>query len=103
MAVMRRTPVAGTLSEGQGMITSAELTKIAAVTRIVSRPCRSMNAHEVTPMSLLAGVNQLYAEAGANPRDRVFDTASGRGYSVESVRRLLLDAEYQPAEARREK
>lgn len=97
MAVMRRTPVPGTPMAQAGMISSVELTKIAAVTRLVSRPSRSMNVHEVTPMSLLAGVNQLYAEAGANPRDQVSDTSVNRGYSVSSVANLLLDAEFELA------
>ena len=97
MAVMRRTKVPGTAFENKGIISSIELTKIAAVTRLVSRPSRSMNVHEVTPMSLLAGVNQLYAEAGANPRDKACDTSSSRGYCIETVKNLLLDAEYELA------
>lgn len=97
MAVMRRRPVPGTAMERSGMISSLELTKIAAVTRLVSRPSRSMNVHEVTPMSLLAGVNQLYAEAGANPRDQIYDTAIGRGYSVSGVAALLTEAEFELA------
>lgn len=97
MAVMRRTPVPGTAMAESGMISSLELTKIAAVTRLVSRPSRSMNVHEVTPMSLLAGVNQLYAEALANPRDQISDTASSRGYSAERVAQLLQEAEYELA------
>ena len=98
MAVMRRTPVPGTPLAAKGKISSLELTKIAAVTRLVSRPERSMNVHEVTPMSLLAGVNQLYAEEGANPRDASVYTEKSRGYSVAQVRELLLDAEYELAE-----
>lgn len=94
MAVMRRTSVPGTAMAQAGMISSVELTKIAAVTRLVSRPSRSMNVHEVTPMSLLAGVNQLYAESGANPRDQVSDTLVNRGYSVRNVANLLLDAQF---------
>ena len=79
MAVMRRTPVLGTPMAEKGMISACELTKIEAVTRLVSKPSRSMNTHEVTPMTLIAGVNQLYAEVGANPRDHVDDTAGNRG------------------------
>ena len=94
MAVMRRIPVAGTPLETKGQISACELTKIAAVARLVSQPARAMNAHEVTPMSLIAGVNQLYAEYGANPRDNQSNTEKGRGYSVADVRRLLVDAEY---------
>lgn len=94
MAVMRRIPVKGTPLCEKGQISAIELTKIAAVTRIVSGPKRAMNAHEVTPMTLLAGVNQLYAEYGANPRDNESNTEKGRGYSAKRVRQLLADAEY---------
>ena len=92
MAVMRRTPVLGTPMAEKGMISACELTKIEAVTRLVSKPSRSMNTHEVTPMTLIAGVNQLYAEVGANPRDHVDDTAGNRGYGVIKTIELLQDA-----------
>lgn len=98
MAAMRRTPVPGTPLAEKGVITATELTKIGAVTRLVSKPTRSMNIHEVTPMTLIAGVNQLYAESGANPRDTEKDTASHRGYSVERIIELFKDAEYEVAE-----
>ncbi len=95
MAVMRRVPVTGTPLSEKGQISSLELTKIAAVARLVSEPTRAMNAHEVTPMSLIAGVNQLYAEYGANPRDINTHTEEGRGYGVNHIKALLTDAEYQ--------
>lgn len=94
MAVMRRVPVKGTPLYEKGQISAMELAKIAAAARLVSRPARAMNAHEVTPMTLLAGVNQLYAEYGANPRDNESNTEKGRAYTVDAVRRLLSDAEY---------
>ena len=97
MAVMRRTPVLGTPMAEKGMISACELTKIEAVTRLVSKPSRSMNTHEVTPMTLIAGVNQLYAEVGANPRDHVDDTAGNRGYGVIKTIELLQDAELEMA------
>lgn len=97
MAVMRRIPVPGTPLAEKGMITACELTKIEAVTRLVTKPSRSMNTHEVTPMTLIAGVNQLYAEVGANPRDRVDDTANNRGYGVVKTVELLKDAEFEMA------
>lgn len=95
MAVMRRTPLFGTPLYGKGQISSIELTKIAAVTRLVTRPFRSMNVHEITQMSLIGGINQLYAEVGANPRDNNSNTEKGRGYTVEKVKLLLRDAEYE--------
>lgn len=95
MAVMRRIPVSGTSLYGRGQISAVELCKIAAVARIVTRPHRAMNAHETTPMSLICGVNQLYAEIGANPRDEQSNTEQNRGLTVRDVRQLLIDAEYE--------
>lgn len=92
MAVMRRTPVAGTPLFEYGAVTVPELCKIAAVAQLTVRPTRSMNVHEVTEMSLLAGINQLYAEAGANPRDTDDNTENNRGYTVTSTRKLLENA-----------
>lgn len=94
MAVMRRIAVPGTPLYERGQISAVELTKIAAVTRVVTRPHRAMNAHETTQMSLACGVNQLYAEVGANPRDIISNTENGRGLSVSSIKKMLLDAEY---------
>lgn len=94
MAVMRRTPVKGTPLYDRGQIPAIELTKIAAVARLVTRPQRSMNAHEVTQMTLLAGVNQLYAEYGANPRDTESQTEKNRGFSVKQAWNMLWEAGY---------
>ena len=94
MAAMRRVPVPGTDMEKRGTITLLELTKIAAVTRLVTRPKRSMNVHEPTEMALLAGVNQLYAEYGANPRDTLAQTSKGRGSSIQRVKQMLENANY---------
>ncbi len=94
MAVMRRIPVKGTPLYDKGQISAIELTKIAAVTRLVTLPPRAMNAHEVTQMTLLAGVNQLYAEYGANPRDTDSQTEKNRGFSVEQAWHMLWEAGY---------
>lgn len=94
MAVMRRIPVPGTPLYEKGQISAIELTKIAAVTRLVTAPKRSMNAHEPTQMTLLAGVNQLYAEIGANPRDSKSQTEEGRGFTVAAARQMLWEAGY---------
>lgn len=95
MAVMRRIPVKGTPLYDKGQIPAIELTKIAAVAGIVTLPPRAMNAHEVTPMTLLAGVNQLYAEYGANPRDTESETEKNRGFSVEQAWHMLWEAGYE--------
>jgi len=90
--------VKGTPLYENGQIPAIELTKIAAVTRLVTRPQRAMNAHEVTQMTLLAGVNQLYAEYGANPRDTESQTETNRGFSVMQAWHMLWEAGYLPTE-----
>ncbi|MEE4284973.1 MAG: hypothetical protein V2I31_02455 [Mariniphaga sp.] len=97
MAVMRRIPVPGTPLFTNGLITAAELTKIVAVTNIVVNPERSMNVHEPIQMALLAGVNQLYAEVGANPRDTKSETETGRGFTPDKAWEMLWEADYWPA------
>lgn len=94
MAVMRRIAIPKSPLFNRGQITKAELIKIAAVTRLAANPTRSMNVHETVEGSLLAGVNQLYAEIGANPRDIVSDTAKNRGLSVDNVKNLFHEYNY---------
>lgn len=97
MAAMRRTPVPGTPLATKGRISALELARVVAVANIVVNPGRSMNVHEPVPMAMLAGVNQLYAEMGANPRDVVSRTESGRGISPAQAWELLAEADWFPA------
>lgn len=94
MAVMRRIPVPGTPLFNNGSIKATELTKIVAVTNIVVNPARSMNVHEPIQMALLAGVNQLYAEVGANPRDTKSETGTSRGFTPDKAWKMLWEAGY---------
>lgn len=95
MACMKRVGVEGTPLYERGEITDLELTKIAAVTRLVTRPRTSMNVHEPKQMTLLAGVNQLYAEIGINPRDCAVETGTSRGYSIAEVKEMLRQMGYK--------
>lgn len=95
MAVMRRIAIHGSPLYERGQISSLELSKIAAVSRLVSLPTRAMNAHETTPSTLIGGVNQLYAEIGANPRDTNSKTENSRGYNCENTRNLLKEYNYK--------
>lgn len=97
MAAMRRVPVPGTPLAARGRISARELTKIAAVTNLVVAPSRCMNVHEPMQMPLLAGVNQLYAESGANPRDTRSRTEEGRGFTPASAWELLAEGGWFPA------
>ncbi len=94
MAVMARTPVKGTVFENEAALSELEQTKIAAVARLVTNPKTSMNIHEPKKMALLAGVNQLYAEIGFNPRDTKKETAAGRGFGIKQIAAMLEEAEY---------
>lgn len=96
MAAMRRTAVKGTPLYEHGQITIPELTKIVAVTNIVVNPSRAMNVHEPTQTALLAGVNQLYAEVGANPRDTDSHTEESRGFSAAIAWDMLKEFGYIP-------
>jgi len=94
MAIMGRVGVKGTQYEDIAPLSEIELTKIAAVTRIVTNPKKSMCIHEPKKMALLAGVNQLYAEYGGNPRDNNSSTENSRGFNIEDAKNLLREAEY---------
>ncbi len=81
--------------ELEKVFTASELTKIVAVTNIVVNPSRSMDVHEPTQMAMFAGVNQLYAEVGANPRDTKSDTEQSRGFTPERAWDMLWEAGYR--------
>lgn len=94
MAAMRRVAVKGTPLYKYGQITAPELTKIVAVTNIVVNPSRAMNVHEPIQLALLAGVNQLYAEVGANPRDTDSHTEQSRGFNPAAAWNMLGEFGY---------
>ncbi len=95
VAAMRRIPVLGTPLFAKGQIPANELAKIAAVTRIATRPKRAMNVHEPNLMALYAGVNMFFAEVGANPRDINSNTEKGIGLTVKGARKMLWEAGYE--------
>ena len=94
MAAMRRIPVKGTPLYEKGQISDLELTKIVAVSNLAVNPSRSMNVHEPIKLAMLAGVNQLYAEVGANPRDTESHTEQNRGFNPEGAWSLLREFGY---------
>lgn len=89
MAVMRRVGVLGTPLYTRGEITEKRLTQIAAVTALAVKPKKSMNAHEPSEVTLKAGVNQLYAEFGLNPRDVKKETSASRALSISKAKEML--------------
>ena len=65
---------------------------------VVGDTIRAMGVHEARILPLRTGANQIYAETGPNPRDKIEDTSKGIGFSVESCRKLLREAGYTPLE-----
>ena len=61
----------------------------------MTRPKTSMNVHEPKQMTLLAGVNQLYAEIGINPRGCAVETGTNRGCSIADVKEMLRQVGYR--------
>ncbi len=96
MAAMRRIAVKGTPLYELGQITALELTKIVAVSNIAVNPSRAMNVHEPIQVAILAGVNQLYAEVGANPRDTDSHTEQSRGFNPAAAWGMLEEFGYIP-------
>ena len=94
MAVMGRISVMGTVFEHHVEVDDFELLKIVSVTNLFVNPKISMNIHEPKKVSLLGGVNQLYAEIGINPRDNNTNTENNRGLSAIEAKQLLDDAKY---------
>ncbi len=94
MASMRRVSVKNTVLGMQEEISELELAKVVAVSTIVVRPTRAMGVHEPNQISLLSGANQLYAEVGVNPRDISTETKNGRGFTVERVKNMLKETQW---------
>lgn len=93
--VMARVSVAGTRYEAIEEVSSSYLLKVAAVCNLYVQPRISMNVHEPDKMVMLAGINQLYAEIGGNPRDIEKFTENRRGYSIDQVENLLSQFDFK--------
>jgi len=96
-ACMRRTPVEGLPLAERGEISEWKQAKYVAITRLAAGDeLRAMGVHEPSILALRAGANQIYAEAGPNPRDVEEETSEGRGRNVQECRRLLWEAGLEP-------
>lgn len=94
MAVMRRVNFSGSPLTSAGEISAARLAQICAVATLATLPKRAMGVHEPEIISLIAGANQIYAEAGANPRDLCERTEESRGFSIADARKMLKDSDW---------
>ena len=94
-AVMKRTCVPGTKLHARGEISSAELAKICAVAKLFIKPRRAMGVHEPDILCLMAGANQVYAEASVNPRDLSLATETSRGATMEKAVGFITAANWK--------
>lgn len=92
----RRIPIAGTALSGLGIISELRMAQIVAVTRLaMPRSVLGNCSHEPGAVPIIGGANLLWAEVGANPRDTIEKTEDGRGNSVNSIRKLFSETEWQ--------
>ncbi len=94
-AAMRRVYNAASPLADRGQITERRLAQVVAVVTLASLNCpetRNIAVHEPNLLGLAAGANVVYAETGANPRDREADTAGSRGFDVRSCCTMLYES-----------
>ena len=94
-AAMRRVFVPGLPLSHNGQITEHRLAQVASVVSLASLACsetRNIAVHEPNLLGLCAGANVVYAESGANPRDRETDTETNRGLDMAGCRKMLYEA-----------
>lgn len=91
----RRIPIPGTEMASRGQTTEARMAHILAVVRLALPMSVPGNCtHEPNVYGCAAGANQLWAEAGSNPRDTKEETKDQRGMTVEDCRKILRDAQW---------
>lgn len=90
-----RVSIPGTTLAHYGEVTHWYLARTVAVTRLVmGNTVVAHCTHEPNMPSLLAGANLIWAEVGANPRDKDKETEKSRGSSVQRCQTLLRHAGY---------
>lgn len=94
-AVMKRICVPGTELFDRGEVSSAELAKICAVAKLFIKPKRAMGVHEPNILCLMAGANQVYAEASVNPRDLSLSTETSRGTTMEKAIGFMTETNWE--------
>ncbi len=95
--IMRRINFPGSPMARFGMISELEMARLVAVSRLVmGNVPKAHCTHEPHAASLMAGANLFFPEVGASPRDGQADTAKGRGFDIQSCRRLQKEMEWDP-------
>ncbi len=95
--IMRRINFPGSPKEPLGMISERRMAQLVAISRLVmGTTVKAHCTHEPHSLSLVAGANLLFPEAGSSPRDGQADTGKGRGNSTERCGALLREMEWDP-------
>lgn len=93
-AAMRRVAVPGMPLAKYGQITELRLAQIVAIVGLASFMVPTMaylGVHEPISLGYTSGANIITAESGGNPRDVSEDTAKGRGFDMDTCRKMLLE------------
>ncbi len=94
-AAMRRVRLPGSSLAGRGQVTELRLAQVVAVVALATlgrHETKSIAVHEPNLLGLSAGANTVYAETGANPRDKAADTSGHRGLDIAGCRRMLYES-----------
>ncbi len=94
-AAMRRVWLPGSPLANRGQVTELRLAQVVAVVTLAALGCpetKSIAVHEPNLLGLSAGANVVYAEAGANPRDKAADTSGHRGLDIAGCRKMLYES-----------
>jgi biotin synthase len=94
-AAMRRVQMSGVPLSRHGQISERRLAQVVAVVALASLACpdtKNIAVHEPNLLGLVAGANVVYAESGANPRDKEIETEGKRGITVTQCRTMLAEA-----------
>lgn len=93
---MARVPVPGTPLHARGAVTDERLTRIIAMTRLVSGPeVEAICVHPPLPAALRAGANVMVAEYGAIPRDTDSAGQAWRQFDLPAAQAMFRDAGFE--------
>ena len=91
---MRRIAVPGSPFGDSGQISNLRMAHVMGCVGIAYASVESavfFGVHEPSEAGYLSGANFVTAETGANPRDNVLDTSTGRGWDIFRCRKHLFE------------
>ena len=90
---MARVPVPGTPLFGLGTVSDERLSRIVAMTRLISGPeVEAICVHPPLPAAMRTGANIVVVECGAIPRDRADTSEPWRRFGFDAAKDMLRNA-----------